>query len=156
MSVKRISTFATRAVIASARPARFQASSLLNTSPKLRTTIQRPATTCHVQHRFHSTEGKPNNKVWDFDSIKQLTEQPSTDHVLIGTLSTLSSCLLPISRTHLFSSLSSSSDLTPYHRRPRTHRIRSRLHPHRHQHPRRLRSRRPLHARPRVRRQIRV
>ncbi|THY55538.1 Rhodanese-like protein [Aureobasidium pullulans] len=83
MSVKRISTFTTRAVIASARPARFQASSLLNTSPKLRTTIQRPATTCHVQHRFHSTEGKPNNKVWDFDSIKQLTEQPSTDRVLI-------------------------------------------------------------------------
>ncbi|KAI4733774.1 hypothetical protein E4T50_15672 [Aureobasidium sp. EXF-12298] len=82
MSLKRVSTLAARAVIASSQPARFQAPGLLRTTAKLKSTIQRPAT-CLVQQRFHSTEGKPNNKVWDFNSIKQLTESPDPSRVLI-------------------------------------------------------------------------
>jgi rhodanese-related sulfurtransferase len=86
MSLKRVSTLAARAAIASSRPVRFQASGLLRTTAKLQSTTQRPAT-CLVHQRFHSTEGKPNNKVWDFNSIKQLTESPDPSRVLIGTLS---------------------------------------------------------------------
>ncbi|KAG9665840.1 Rhodanese-like protein, partial [Aureobasidium melanogenum] len=82
MSLKRATTFAARAAIASSRPARFQASSLLQSTPKLQTTIQRPAT-CLVHQRFHSTEGKPDNKVWNFDSVKQLSESPDPSRVLI-------------------------------------------------------------------------
>jgi hypothetical protein len=84
MSLKRISTFAARAAIASSRPIRFQASALLQSTPKLQSTIRRPAT-CLVHQRYHSTEGKPDNKVWNFDSIKQLTESPDPSRVLIGT-----------------------------------------------------------------------
>ena len=86
MSLKRASTFAARAAVASSRSARFQASSLLRSTPKLQPIIQRPAT-CLVHQRFHSTEGKPDNKVWNFDSVKQLTESPDPTRVLIGTAS---------------------------------------------------------------------
>jgi rhodanese-related sulfurtransferase len=88
MSLKRVSTFAARAAIASSRPVRFQASALLQSTPKLQPTIQRPAT-CLVHQRYHSTEGKPDNKVWNFDSIKQLTESPDPSRVLIGTFPSL-------------------------------------------------------------------
>jgi hypothetical protein len=137
MSLKRISTFAVRAAIASSRPIRFQASALLQSTPKLQSTIRRPAT-CLVHQRYHSTEGKPDNKVYNFDSIKQLTESPDPSRVLIGTLP-LPPPLLPTTNT-----LSRT-------RCPRTRRIRLRLHPHRHQHTRRLSPGRPLHARPRIR-----
>jgi len=88
MSLRRVSTLAARAAIASSRPTRFQASGLLRPTAKLQSTIQRPAT-CLVHQRFHSTEGKPDNKVWNFDSVKQLTESPDPTRVLIGTCSPL-------------------------------------------------------------------
>ena len=85
MSLKRVSTLAARAAIASSRPARFQVSGLLQTTAKLQPTIQRPATHLVHQQRLHSTESKPDTKVWNFDSIKQLTESPDPSRVLIGT-----------------------------------------------------------------------
>ncbi|KAI4717376.1 hypothetical protein E4T48_06429 [Aureobasidium sp. EXF-10727] len=84
MSLKRATTFAARAAIVTSRPLRIQVPSLLqSTTPKLQSSvIQRPAT-CLLQQRFHSTQGKPDNKIWDFDSVKQLTESPDASLVLI-------------------------------------------------------------------------
>ncbi|KAI5261400.1 hypothetical protein E4T47_09437 [Aureobasidium subglaciale] len=82
MSLRIVSTIAARVAIASTRPARLQASTLLQSTPKLQSTIRRPAT-CLLHQRFHSTEGKPDTKVWDFESIKQLSEQPDSSRVLI-------------------------------------------------------------------------
>jgi hypothetical protein len=112
MSLKRISTFAARAAIASSRPIRFQASALLQPTPKLQSTIRRPAT-CLVHQRYHSTEGKPDNKVWNFDSIKQLTESPDPSRVLIGTLSPLPPPLLPTTNLFFATQMSANPPNTP-------------------------------------------
>jgi len=115
MSLKRVSTLAARAAIALLRPTRFQASGLLRPTAKLQSTVQRPAS-CLVQQRFHSTEGKPDNKVWNFDSVKQLTESPDPTRVLIGTCSPLlpcSSAFAPLTLLSLSAQMSANPPNTP-------------------------------------------
>lgn len=87
MSIKNLAPIAlrgARAAISQAPRARLTRFGARPQPTALRS--QTPVTTRITHQRFHSSDNVPKDAVWDFERIKELTEKPDEDRILIGTL----------------------------------------------------------------------